>query len=83
MLLDSPNVRVLTPVFVTLMRAVRGVYNKCPARANHLSMRHSSSCFRGEYVLSVEVNLAFYVLALTKRHSMRKEEILVGDFQWE
>ena len=77
-LLDRNNLDTLSPVFVTLMRAVRGVYDALPDKSKDaIDDALVRIVEEQEHILSVEVNLAYYLQALSRRHSSRKEEILV------
>ena len=77
-LLDRDNLDVLSPVFVTLMRAVRGVYDALPDKSKDtIDDALVRIVEEQEHILSVEVNLAYYLQALSRRHSSQKEEILV------
>jgi hypothetical protein len=79
MLLDKDNLDVLSPAFVTLMRAVRGTYDTLPDERSRGAIDEALVRIydNHEHILKVEVNLAYYLQALVKRHSPRKEEILV------
>ncbi len=81
-LLDHENLLVLLPVFAAVMRAVRGVYDELsdPGKTyvdNALVTLYDEK----SHLLSVELNLSYYIQALAKRHSRRKEEILIEIFQ--
>ncbi len=82
MLLDGDNLEILSPVFVTLMRAVRGVYNESDSNLKDfiddalLQLYNSRS-----HLLSVELNLCYFIRALSLRRSERKEEILIDLFE--
>lgn len=81
-ILDPKNLLVLSPVFVSVMRAVRGVYDDLHNSAkdfvdNILVDLYDSN----SHLLSVELNLSYYLYALGMRHSQRKEEILVELFE--
>ena len=78
MLLDTDNLDVLSPVFVTLMRAVRGVYDKLgDKQQTAIDSALTRMYEEQEHILRVEVNLAYYLQALSRRHSQQKEEILI------
>ena len=78
MLLDKDNLDVLSPVFVTLMRAVRGVYDKLgDKQQTAIDSALTPMYEEQEHILRVEVNLAYYLQALSRRHSQQKEEILI------
>lgn len=77
-LLDKSNLDVLSPVFVTLMRAVRGVYDHLPDQSQDIIDESLIRIYEEhEHILSVELNLAYFLQALSKRHSARKVEIFV------
>ena len=60
------------------MRAVRGVYDALPDESKDaIDDALVRIVEEQEHILSVEVNLAYYLQALSRRHSSRKEEILV------
>lgn len=80
-LLNSGNLLTLAPVFVTVMRVVRDIYPTCSAEFQKqvdeiLYDRWSEQ----SPLLSVEVNLAYYLQALAGNQTQRKEEILVKLF---
>ena len=83
-LLAPENLDVLSPVFVTVMRTVRSVYDDLAAEGKDfvdhalVAMRESHA-----HLLRVELNLSYYVLALSPRGSHRKEEILIELFDQE
>ena len=77
-LLEKDNLDTLSPVFVTLMRAVRGTYDDLGEKSKAAIDDALIRIFEEhQHILSVEVNLAYYLQALSRRHSSRKEEILV------
>ena len=77
-LLEKDNLDTLSPVFVTLMRAVRGTYDDLGEESKAAIDDALIRIFEEhQHILSVEVNLAYYLQALSRRHSSRKEEILV------
>ena len=80
-LLDSANLEVLSPVFVPVMRTIRGIYNELEEKTKDfvdqaLVRLYSDS----SHLLSVELNLCYYIQALSRRTSQQKEEILVELF---
>jgi len=83
MLLDKANLDVLSPVFVTLMRAVRGTYDDLAddGARDVVDQALLRVYEHHQHILSVEVNLAYYLQALAKRRSVRKEEILVEVYE--
>ena len=81
-LLAADNLRVLSPVFVTLMRVVRGVYMDL----SELGKAAVDECLIAIFehhkdILSVEINVAYYLQALAMRHSDRKVEIMVEVYE--
>ena len=81
MLLDGDNVMTLAPVFVTVMRVVRDLCPKCSAPFQQEVDRILCDLFsQRSPLLSVEVNLAYYLQALAGNQSQRKEEILLKLF---
>ena len=80
-LLEKENLDTLSPVFVTLMRAVRGTYDDLGDESKAAIDSALIRIFEEQqHILSVEVNLAYYLQALSRRHSPRKEEILVDAY---
>ncbi len=80
-LLDENNILVLSPVFVTLMRTIRGIYDGMPDDAKDYIDRSLISLYENEsYLLSIDLNVSYFIQALAKRPSLRKEEILVEIF---
>jgi hypothetical protein len=77
-LLDSANLDVLSPVFVTLMRVVRAVYDDLEAHSKAMVDDSLVRIYDDEqHILSVELNLAYYLQALARRVTDRKVEICV------
>lgn len=81
MLLDGENIMTLAPVFITVMRVVRDLYTKCSTSFQSqvdeiLCDLHNNQ----SPLLSVEVNLAYYLQALAGNQTQRKEEILIKLF---
>jgi hypothetical protein len=80
-LLDPENIVVLAPVFISVMRLVREIYDELSDESkdyvdNFLESLYSNS----SHLLSVDVNRAFYIQALSKRSSQIKQQILVEIF---
>lgn len=77
MLLEYNNLMTLAPVFVTVMRVVREIYSKSDprfqAKIDEILCELSS---KNSPLLSVEVNLSYYIKALSGNRTLRKEEIL-------
>ena len=82
MLLDSENLMVLAPVFVTVMRVIRDLYDHCePDFQKHVDDALCNLATQKSPPLSVEVNLAYYLKALSGNQTQRKEELLVRLFE--
>ena len=80
-LLDSANLDVLSPVFVTVMRAIRVVYDELTDDGKDLVDNALTEIYDNHpHLLSVDLNLSYFILALAMRASRRKEEILVELF---
>jgi hypothetical protein len=80
-ILDIENLDVLSPVFVTIMRAVRSVYNDLEDEGKAFVDKAFADIYDNyQHLLSVELNLSYYIQALSVKRSQRKEEILVELF---
>ena len=83
-LLEKDNLDILSPVFVTIMRLIRGIYDElsdeCKLEIDNALLRIFDD---HDHILSVEVNLAFYLQALSRSPSTRKEEIFVKIYNTE
>lgn len=81
MLLDPDNVMTLAPVFVTVMRVVREIYAASAPNAR-VSIDDALCNLWSERspLLSVEVNLSYYIRALAGEQIQQKEEILIQIF---
>lgn len=81
-LLDPENILVLAPVFISVMRLVREVYDELSDQSkNYVDQFLAQLYARSSHVLSVDVNLAFYVQALAKRFSLNKQQTLIDIFE--
>ncbi|WP_082808116.1 RNA-directed DNA polymerase [Alcanivorax sp. NBRC 102028] len=80
-LLENDNLIVLSPVFVLVMRAIKGVYDDMPDYGKDFVDKQLISLYESDsQLLSVDLNISYYVLALSKRRSLAKEEILIDIF---
>jgi hypothetical protein len=78
-LLDKGNLLTLSPVFVTVMRAVRGVYMDLTDKGKYWADGALVDLYKtGSHLLSVELNVSYYIQALSLRHSSEKETILLA-----
>jgi len=77
-LLSDNNLVVLLPVFVSVMRTVRGVYDSLPNEEQGFIDSTLVSLYDNDsHLLSVDLNLSFYIQVLSRKQSQRKEEILI------
>ena len=84
MLLDGDNVMTLAPVFVTVMRVVREIYADEKSSADTRSRIDAALCklwAEQSPLLSVEVNLSYYIRAMAGEQIQQKEEILIKIFE--
>ena len=80
-LLDSKNIMVLAPVFTHVMRTVRGTYDDLRTPAKNFVDAALISLFDEEsHLLSMDVNRAYYLQALARRHHPDKERVFVSMF---
>jgi hypothetical protein len=82
MLLDHENLLTLAPVFVPIMRIVRDLYNQFdPSFQEAIDTILCNLLTQSSPLLSVEVNLAYFIQALGGQRTHRKEEILSHLFE--
>jgi len=80
-ILDTDNLEVLAPVFVMIMRAVKGVYDELEDGGKDFVDKALTDIYdKYFHLLSVELNLSYFIQALSVRNTRRKEEILVELF---
>lgn len=80
-MLDKENVATLAPIFVSVMRTVRSVYDDLEEETKDFADTALVELFNEDfYVLKIDVNLCYYIQVLSKRHSVEKEEILTRVF---
>lgn len=80
-LLDSDNLVSLSPVFLTIMRAVRGIYLDLTTQGQaHVDDALISLYESESHLLSLDLNLSYFLQALILWHESRKEEILIEVF---
>lgn len=81
MLLDGDNVMTLAPVFVTVMRVVREIYaDAAPEARLRIDDALCKLWKEQSPLLSVDVNLSYYIRALSGEQAQLKEEILIKIF---
>lgn len=77
-LLDPNNLSILAPVFVSVMRIVRDLYSGFQSGLQEYIDNSLVSLYEEQSaLLSVDVNLAYYIQALATRSSLRKEELFI------
>ncbi|MEN9434839.1 MAG: hypothetical protein RLZZ422_2428 [Pseudomonadota bacterium] len=80
-LLEHNNILVLSPVFVTLMRAIRGIYDDMPEKGKEFIDESLILLYeKDSHLLSIDLNICYFIQALAKKPTQRKEEILVEIF---
>ncbi len=81
-LLDKDNLVVLSPVFVTVMRAIRGLYAEMPEHGKKYIDNSLKDLYDSKsHLLSVELNVSYFIQALSERKDLRKEEMLIEIFE--
>jgi len=77
-LLQDNNLEVLAPVFVTVVRAIKTVYDDLDEEGKDFVDEALVNLYEANsYLLSVELHLAYFIQLLSKRSTTRKEEIMV------
>lgn len=80
-LLARENLVVLLPVFVTVMQTIRSLYDELDKSCQDFIDQALVQLYEDKsHLLSVELNQSYYIGALSKRHSSRKEKILLECF---
>ncbi|MGD0469972.1 MAG: RNA-directed DNA polymerase [Terriglobales bacterium] len=81
-LLDKENLLTLLPVFPTVMRAVRGLYLGLSEAGMLRVDKALVDVYQGHSpLLAVELNVSYFIQALSLRHSNTKEQILLALFE--
>lgn len=80
-LLDSRNLSTLSPVFVSVMRLIRDLHSELD-KVNRERVHEALLNVFDEQsdLISVELNLAYYIQALASTQSSRSEEVLIELF---
>lgn len=80
-LLSKDNLVVLSPVFITVMRAVRGMYDEIPEEGQKFIDHTLINLYESKsHILSVELNVSYFIQALSTKRTLKKEEILIDIF---
>lgn len=81
-LLDRENLLTLSPVFITVMRAVRGVYTDLTEMGKARVDDALVDLYQvNSHLLAVDLNLSYYVQALSLQDSEAKAKILIQIFE--
>jgi hypothetical protein len=81
-ILDAENLLVLLPIFSSVMRMVRAVYeNLGEVMKDFVDSALIALYDNKSHLLSVELNLSYYIQALGTHQNLRKEEILIDIFE--
>jgi hypothetical protein len=81
-ILDRDNLQVLSPVFVTILRLVRTLYNGLNVNTKDFVDNVLIELYAERFpLLSVELNLSYFIQVIGLRYSQVKEEILVALFE--
>jgi hypothetical protein len=81
-LLDKENLLTLLPVFPTVMRAVRGLYLGLSEVGMLRVDKALVDLYQGHSpLLAVELNVSYFIQAISLRHSDAKEQILLALFE--
>ncbi|MGA2403615.1 MAG: RNA-directed DNA polymerase [Syntrophobacteraceae bacterium] len=81
-ILDRNNLQVLSPVFVTILRLARAVYNGLDENTKDFIDGVLIGLFRDKFpLLSLELNLSYFIQVIGLRYTQEKEETLVALFE--
>lgn len=81
-ILDRDNLQVLSPVFVTILRLVRTIYNGLNVNTKDFVDNVLMELYAERFpLLSVELNLSYFIQVMGLRYSQGKEEVLVALFE--
>jgi hypothetical protein len=83
-LLDPDNLVTLTPVFTTIMRAIRSIYTDLLEEGKSLIDQSLISLFISQsYLTKIEMNLNYIVQILSIEYSPEKETLFIKLFETE
>ncbi|MFO8077996.1 MAG: FGGY family carbohydrate kinase, partial [Thermoplasmatota archaeon] len=81
-LLDKNNLLTLSPVFTTIMRSTRSIYNELENYGKDLVDNSLLKLLSDQsYLSKIELNLNYIIQILSVRHSQEKEELFVKLFE--
>ena len=83
-LLDQTNLLTLSPVFTTIMRAVRSIYEELSDEGKTLVDKSLIDLFNTQsYLTKIELNLNYIVQILSLKYTPEKETLLIKLFETE
>ena len=83
-LLDQTNLITLSPVFTTIMRATRSIYEELDETGKDLIDNSLLELFRNEsYLTKIEMNINYIVQILSMRYTSEKETLFIYLFETE
>lgn len=81
-LLDENNLSTLSPVFTTIMRATRSIYEELSEFGKNLVDRSLIDILKNQsYLTKIEMNLNYIVQILSIRYSAEKETLFIKLFE--
>jgi hypothetical protein len=81
-ILDPSNLDVLLPVFVSILRLIRSLYNEVDDQTKDYIDDILLNLFNDKSpLLSVELNLSYFIQVIGLRYNQEKEEMLVALFE--
>ncbi len=83
-LLDENNLITLSPVFTTIMRSIRSVYEDLREEGKDIVDKSLIDLFKTEsYLTKIELNLNYIIQILSLRYSTEKETLFIKLFETE
>jgi hypothetical protein len=83
-LLDQNNLVTLSPVFTSIMRSVRSIYDELIDEGKDLVDSSLISLFKNEsFLTKIEMNISYAIQILSVRHSAEKEYLFVKLFDMQ
>ncbi|WP_205511587.1 RNA-directed DNA polymerase [Longitalea arenae] len=83
-LLDGTNLLTLSPVFTTIIRALRSIYEDLNEEGKSLIDKSLMDLFINEsYLTKIEMNLNYIVQILSLKHAPEKETLFIKLFETE
>ncbi|HAD98482.1 MAG TPA: RNA-directed DNA polymerase [Cryomorphaceae bacterium] len=83
-LLDHDNLITLSPVFTTIMRATRSIYEELDENGKELIDNSLMHLFKNKsYLTKIEMNLNYIIQILSVRYTSEKETLFIKLFETE